>query len=55
MTPHAAETHPDYSSALTVFGWEASEELGQLVEIVKFLRRRIASPKTLPKASGCLK
>lgn len=55
MAPHAAETHPDYSAALTVFGWEAAEELGQLVEIVKFLRRRIASPKTLPKASGCLK
>ena len=39
MAPHAAVTHPDYPAALTVFGWEAEEELGQLVDIVKFLRR----------------
>lgn len=37
--PHSAETRPDYPAALTVFGWEAEEELGQLVDIVKFLRR----------------
>ena len=39
MVPHSMETHPDYPAVFTVFGWEAEEELGQLVDIVRFLRR----------------